>query len=423
MIERVFQIVISLTVMVWVARYLGPERMGLLSYSISFVGLFLVIAKFGLGEIIVHELVTNESQRDTILGTGFYIKVIGVLVMLLSIALTVQFTDNDAYTNILITVIAGGSIFEVFSTIDFYFQAKVLSRYSVFARSSVGIIIPSIKIVLILIQADLIWFAVVTSGGIFLQALFYIIAYKYNKLSFSKWKFNSIIAKRLLINSWPLFFTSFMIAIYMKIDQIMLKNMMGDKEVGIYAIAVRLSEFWYFVPMLITQSIFPAIIKSKKHGIKLFNSRMQQLYDLMTLLSLSLAIIVTFSARFITVLLFGEEYSGSGTVLTVHIWAGILVFYGISRSKWIIAQKLQQKAIIIHVGGAILNVVLNIILIPIYGAVGAAMATLVSFTLNTIITGVLIVEFRGQLTMFFKSFLHIVTFKTYVSLYHLVYRK
>ena len=187
--------------------------------------------------------------------------------------------------------------------------------------------------------------------------------------------------------------------------------MLDATQVGIYAVAVRLSEVWYFIPVLITQSIFPAVINAKKGNPLVYQQRMQQLYDVMTLLSLGIAITVTFCSSLIMNTLFGQAYLGSDKVLAIHIWAGVLVFFGTARGKWIIAENLQRKALIVHITGAVLNVILNLIFIPVYGAVGAALATFFSYACTTIITSITIKEFRMPFIMYMNSFVHCITFK------------
>jgi len=409
--EKAFRLFTTFIVAIYVARYLGPERLGLLSYAQSYVALFMTIATLGLDEIVVRELVRDERKRDSLLGTSFILKVFGMLIMWLIIASTVQFTNNDAFTNLLIGIIAGGSIFQVFYTVDFYFRAKVLSKYSVYARTTSGIVTPILKIGLIFTQADLLWFTLVLLVEGLLTAIIFIFVYRYKKLFILQWRYNWQIAKLLLRDSWPLIFAGLMISLYMRIDQVMLKNMMNVTEVGIYSVAVRLSEFWYFIPMLITQSLFPAIIKAKELGKEHYDRRMGQLYDFMTFISLSIAIVMTFSSSFIIDTLFGYEYADSAKVLAIHIWAGVFVFYGTSRGRWIIVENLQKKAIVVHVIGALLNIILNILLIPMYGSMGAAVATLLSYSITTVITGYCIKEFRLQLLLFLKSFIHCLTLK------------
>lgn len=416
--EKIFSSLIIFAVGVYVARYLGPDRLGLLSYSQSFVLLFVPLANLGLDSIIVRELVKDETKRDVLLGTGFALKLAGVLLAWAVLASVVPLADNDGYTNLLIAIIASSLLFQSFGTVDFYFQAKVMSKYMVMARLVAGILIPIIKVGLILFQAQLIWFALVILLQDLIVGVLFLVAYRLQKLSVFHWRFNSAIARQLLMVSWPLMFAGLMIVVYMKIDQIMLKNMLDTTQVGIYAVAVRLSEFWYFMPLLISQSIFPAIINAKTGDGVVYRQRMQQLYDLMTFLSLGIAIIVTLSSSLIMDTLYGPPYSGSDTVLAIHIWAGVIVFFGTARGKWIITENLQKKALFIYITGVILNVILNIVLIPIYGVVGAALATLISYTFCNIIISILIKEFREPLIMFIKSFVHCITFKTVRQLVH-----
>jgi len=410
--EKIINMMISFFVGVYVARYLGPERLGLLSYSQSFVMLFAPIFNLGLDTIVVRELVKDGSSRDVLLGTCFGLRILGVLVVWIMLASVVPFTNNDSYTNILIIIIAGSLLFQSFGAIDFYFQAKVLSKYAVWARMLAGIIIPVIKVGMVLAQAQLVWFAWVILLQSLIVCIFFMMVYHSQKLSVFRWKFDRVVAKQLLKDSWPLMFASLMIVIYMKIDQVMLKNMTDATQVGIYAVAVRISEVWYFIPVLITQSIFPAVINGKRGDTGLYQRRMQQLYDLMTFLSLTIAIVITFSSSLIMNTLFGQAYLGSDKVLAIHIWAGVLVFFGTARSKWIIAENLQRKAIIAHISGAVLNVILNLFLIPSYGAVGAALATLFSYGVNTVITSMAIREFRGPFILYMRSFFHFITLKT-----------
>ncbi len=409
--EKIISMAISFFVGVYVARYLGPDRLGLLSYSQSFVMLFAPLANLGLDSIVVRELVKDETKRDVLLGTSFGLKVAGVLIVWSVLASVIPLTNNDGYTNLLIVVIASSLLFQNFGVIDFYFQAKVLSKYTVTARIVTGILISTIKIGLIIFQAQLIWFALVILLQHLILGVFFVVVHRVRKLSILQWRFDKEIAKRLIKDSWPLMFAGLMIVVYMKIDQVMLKNMLDDTQVGIYAVAVRLSEVWYFIPVLIIQSIFPAVINAKKGDALVYQKRMQQLYDLMTFLSLGIAIIVTFCSSWIMNTLFGQAYLGSDKVLAIHIWAGVLVFFGTARGKWIIAENLQRKALIVHITGAVLNVILNLILIPDYGAVGAALATFFSYACANIITSIAIKEFRMPFIMYMKSFVHCITFK------------
>ena len=158
-VEKIIRFTVGLFVGVWVARYLGPERFGLLSYAQSFVGLFTVIASLGLNGIVVRELVKNNNLNDEIIGTAFWLKLIAAFGVLLILAIAINFTSNDTYTNILIFIIASATIFQSFNVVDFYFQSKVMSKFVVYANIISLFLSSIVKITLILNEAPLVAFA------------------------------------------------------------------------------------------------------------------------------------------------------------------------------------------------------------------------------------------------------------------------
>ena len=326
--EKILRMVVGLFVGIWVARYLGPEQFGLFSYAQSFVGLFTAIATLGLDGIVVRELVKDESRRDELIGTAFYLKLIGAIAVLIVLAVAIQFTSNDHYTNVLVFIIASATIFQAFNVVDMYFQAKVLSKYVVYANVISLFISSIVKVVLILNDAPLIAFAWATLFDSVVLALGFIYYYVKNSSIFN---IKNLIFKRetavsLLKDSWPLILSGIVVSIYMKIDQVMIQEMMGSEAVGQYAAATRLSEAWYFIPMVVASSLFPAIINAKKQSEELYYARLQKLYDLMVWMAIAIALPMTFLSDWIINLLYGEQYSQAGSVLMIHIWAGIFVF-------------------------------------------------------------------------------------------------
>ena len=176
-------------------------------------------------------------------------------------------------------------------------------------------------------------------------------------------------------------------------------QMAGDKAVGIYAAAVRISEVWYFVPMAIVASVFPAILEAKKRSKVLYYARLQKLYDLMVVISVSIALPMTFMSTPLVNFLFGEAYLGAGTVLAIHIWASVFVFLGVASSKWFLAENRQILSMHRTVLGAVANVGLNLWLIPQYGAVGAALTTVLSYAIAAFLADVLQQETRTMFSM------------------------
>jgi len=374
--HQILKMIVALFVGVYVARYLGPGRFGLLNYAVSFVGLFMAFASLGLDSIMVRELIKTPDRRDELLGTAFWLKAGGAVLLWAGIAVAVPFTDNDAQTNILIAIIAFGVIFQAFNVIDFNFQAEVKSRYVVYAQLTSLVIFSIVRLVLVWLSAPLVWFACVFLLDAVVLAVGMITMYLKNTGKVWYWKWRWQTAKVLLKDSWPLILSGMVISIYMKIDQVMIKEMLGAEQVGHYAAAVRLSEAWYFVPMAITSSVFPAIINAKKQSEALYYQRLQKLYDLMVWLAIAIALPTTFLAPWVIRVLYGEAFMPAAGVLSIHIWAGVFVFLGVACGKWFICENYIKKNFYRALFGMIINVVLNLILIPLYGIYGAAVATL-----------------------------------------------
>jgi O-antigen/teichoic acid export membrane protein len=377
--EQLLRMVAGLLVGIWVARYLGPEQFGVFSYAIAFASLFSSIAKLGLDGIVVRDLVREPDQRDIYLGTAFWLKLFGAFMMLGTVTLATQFTSSDRLTNLYILIISSGAIFQSFEVVDFYFQSKVLSKFVSICKITQLLLSSILKLYFIFTGADLFWFVLVTLVDQLTLALSLYLAYRYQKLGSFYHCLDMTTAKQLLKDSWPLIFSGLVVMIYMRIDQVMIKEMLGEKEVGVYSAAVRLSEVWYFVPMIITSSLFPAIVSAKKVSEKLYYARLQRLYTTLVWMAVVVAVPTTFLSDWLVTLLYGEAYREAGRVLMINIWAGVFVSLGVASSSWLTSENLQQLALYRTLSGAITNIILNFLLIPIYGIAGAAVATLISY--------------------------------------------
>ena len=407
--EKILRMVVGLFVGVWVARYLGPEQFGLFSYAQSFVGLFTAFATLGLDGIVVRELVHDESRRDELIGTAFWLKLMGAIGVLLILAIAVNFTSNDSYTNTLVFIIASATIFQSFNVVDMYFQAKVMGKYIVYANVFSLLLSSIVKIALILNEASLeafAWTIVFDSVVLAMGYVYFYIRARHSVLdteSIPQWKFHKSTAVSLLKDSWPLILSGMVIAIYMKIDQIMIMEMMDAEAVGQYAAAVRISEAWYFIPMVIASSLFPAIINTKKHSEALYYARLQKLYDLMVWMAIAIALPMTFLSDWVINLLYGEQYNQASSVLMIHIWSGVFVALGVVAGKWILAENLQRYTNYFLTIGLLVNLILNYFLIQSHGILGAAIATLIAQIVASYIATLLFKPTRVRFYMLSKA--------------------
>lgn len=406
--EKILRMAVGLFVGVWVARYLGPEQFGVLSYAQSFVFLFTALATLGLDGIVVRELIKDETQRDVLLGTSFVLKIIGALLILPVLAIAVQFTSNDDYTNVLIFIIASATVFQSFNVIDFYYQSKVLSKYVALANSiSLGFS-SLIKISLIINQAPLFTFALMIVFDKAILAIGFIYYYKKtSQLKLFNWNFDWHAAKRLLKDSWPLILSGLVLMIQARIDQIMLKEMVGNVEVGFYSVAMRLIESFAFVTMTLKTSFFPAIQNAKKHSVKLYQHRLLNFYRLNFLLFLIIAIPLFLFSEKLVVLLYGLEFQPAGVLLSLMAIRLFFANMGVARGVFLISENLMKFSLITMILGTIVNIALNYIWIPKYEGQGAVLATIFSFTVTIFLVDVFYKRTRINVFLQIKS---IVTF-------------
>jgi O-antigen/teichoic acid export membrane protein len=378
--DNILRMGVGLFVGVWVARYLGPDQYGQLSYALAFVLLFSSLANLGLDSIVVRNIVRDPSTRDEILGTVFVLKLIGgATAFTITMSSIFVLRPADSLTHWMVGIIAAGAIFQAFDTIDFWFQSQVRSKFTVIAKNSAFLLISVIKISLILAKAPLIAFAWTGLAEIAFGSIGLMIAYRTNGLYLKAWSANFALAKGLLRDSWPLIFSGIVTMIYLRIDQVMLGEMVGNEEVGIYSAAVRLAEVWYFIPMAIVSSVFPSIVEARAVSDKLFYERLQKLYNMMALIAYLIALPVTFLAGWAVELLFGPAYGRAGSMLAVLIWAGMFVNLGVARSSFLTSMNWTKVHFMTVFLGSIINVALNLLLIPRYGGMGAVIASCIAY--------------------------------------------
>jgi len=377
--DRVLRTSVGLFVGIWVARYMGPERFGLYNYAIAFVTLFSPLAALGLDNIAIRNIVSNPDSADEILGSAFVLKFLGgVSAIILSTVAILYLRPNDAQVHWMVFIITLAYIFWSFSVIDFWFKSQIQSKYSVLATAVAFLLTNLGKVVLILFKAPLIAFAIIYTTEILLSALGWVVVYQIRGRKFCKFVATFHQAKELLRDCWPLILSAFMIKTYTRIDQIMLGNMVGDNALGIYSVAVRIAELWYFIPLAIASSVFPPIIESKKNSKNFYLSRLQKVYNIMTWIALPIVVFVSLLGSSFIDLFYGIPYSDAGVVLNIYIWAVIFVFWGVASGQFLVIENYTRIFFLRTFIGATANVALNLLFIPKYGVVGAAITTLVS---------------------------------------------
>lgn len=404
-IDKVLRMGMGVLVGVWVARYLGPQQFGLFSYAVAFIGLFSWVAGLGLHNIVVRDIILNPNCKEETLGTAAVLQLAGgVLAYGLTLAAIFLLRPDDTLAKWLVAILGCTTLFRASEVAMYWFESQVQSKYTVWIQNSGFLIFTAVKVTLILTNAPLLAFAWSAMAEAALVALLFLVVLDIRGQRLSMLKVSLAKAKELLATSWPLLLTVIAMTLYMKIDLIMLGQMKGDESVGIYNSATRLSEVWYFIPMVITASLFPSILDARKKNEAIYYQRLQRLYDLMVWLSVGLSIPMTFLATPIVTFLYGPEYAEAAAVLVIHIWASVFVFLGVASAQWFMAENRQilifQRALL----GAITNVLFNYIFIPEFGVVGAAYGTVLAQASASLIFDLAQKETHQMFTMKIRAF-------------------
>jgi len=378
--DRILRMGAGLIVGAWVARYLQPQQFGLFNYAGAYVALFTIISTLGLDQIVVRDIVRDPDCKDETLGTALALKIFGGIGTVVVTAVTVFAFNRDNYlTTVLATIMAVATIFNAFNIIEFWFQAQVKSKYTVIAKNSAFLLATVLRVALIQMQASLVAFAWAVVVESILGAIGLIIAYKTKGQKFLKWRVSWQRAINLVKESWPLILSGFAIMVYVRIDQIMLGQLVGEKAVGLYSVAARISELWYFIASAIVGSVTPSIVKAREESLTLYYKKLQKLFNMMAVITFALAIVMVFLSKPLIVMLFGQEYAPASSMLAIYIWSAVFGFFGWAKSIWIVAEGHTTYALITTCCGAVMNIGLNFWLIPAYEGNGAAIATVVSY--------------------------------------------
>ena len=378
--------------------------MGKFSYIVAVTGILGSFSALGLQSIVVRELVKTPKKSSVILGTSLTLSFIASFFSYGLLVLIILFSNpNDKMLLILAFINGFTFIFETLRILSFYYESKVNSAIVV-KYNNISLIISSIlKVIVVYFDLGIYLLTSIYVFEIAFASLLLFKSFSKNVYSLFKFSFDYSTAKNLLRDSLPLLLSGFMIGIFMKIDQIMINNMLGSSELGQYSIAAKLTELFYFIPVIIQSTLFPGI-ELAINDKKLFRKRLNNLYSMSIIIAYIVILFMTFSSDFIIDFLYGPEFSGAKAPLLISIWAFLFVSYGISRNAFIISNNLTLSYMIIMAISAIINISVNLILIPKYGIIGASFATVLSQIFAGVISSLFYKPLRQELFNSIKLF-------------------
>ncbi|MGM0792400.1 MAG: flippase [Bacillota bacterium] len=413
--DKVINMIIGVFVTAIVARYFGPEKFGQFNYAIAFVSLFTAISTLGLETLTVKSIIDKKYDEGTILCTSLILRVIsgGVLTILSSIIIRI-IEPKDTNLYILVLIMSLTMVLKSFDVIEYWIHAHQKAKISSIIRMSSYVITSGLKIFLVFMNGTVLQYSIIFTLDAIIIGLALMIAYFKFRNEHSSWKFNIQYAKNILSQSWYLILSGLMITLYMRIDQVMLGSMIDATEVGVYSAAVKIAEMWYFVPMAIITSFKPVIMTNKIENNASYLKSIQILYSIVTWTGILFGLGILIFSDTIVNILYGAQYIEAADILSISVWAGTFAMLGSARSIWLISEGLQRFTLVYTIAGLIINIVLNSILIPILGAYGAAIATLVSQIANILVL-IIFKETRHTSIMIIKSFIPYNLVKEYIK--------
>ena len=377
-LEKALRLVVGFFVIILLTRYLGPEKFGLFSYALTYVSIAVSVAALGLDAIVIREIVKTPKAKDAILGTAFLINLVSSLIIIGFVTILVNFTE-DFETALFISILSITVLFTTFGIlVEAFFQAKVLSKYTVYSNTIAFLISSILKIILIYIEVELIYFAYALVLDSIIISFGYFYIYRAQKLSFLKWRFDKKIAQMFLKLSLPLLLIAITAYIYTRTDQIMIKHLLGNESVGYYSAAIRVSEILFFVPGVIVASIFPKIVSLREESLEKYLRLLEGLFRGVIWFAIVVAISLSFFSNEIINILYGQEYIESVKILRVLSFSIIFASISAVFVKILYAENYEKKYLFKNLLGVFVNIFLNYFLIKSYGALGAAYATLIT---------------------------------------------
>jgi polysaccharide transporter, PST family len=405
--DRILRMLGGVVVALAVARYLGPDRFGLLNYGIAIYGLFNVLSNLGLDSLIVRDLALDPTGETEILGTSAWLKAAASVVTSISATLTAYLLDSQNKTLIyIVAVLSFCAITQAFDVIDYLFQSQTRSRYSVMARGAAFFFASVARLTAVFMRSGVLVFAWVSGIELVLGELGLMVSYLLSRHFRPRWKWNVARGKALMTESWPLMLAGLMITIYTRCDQVLLGRLTSNEVVGNYSAAIRLSEIWYSIPMIVCSTVMPRLVKTLEGDPKRYYARLQRLYEGLLFISAAVAMCTQFAGPLVVRLLYGPKYSSTASILSVHIWTGVFVFIGVVGGFQRVHERIAITIMSRTVLGSIVNVALNVWWIPRWGGFGSAMATLVAQSVAAYFGDALDPRSRHIFRMKTKAFLH-----------------
>lgn len=403
--ENIFGMLIAMIASAFTARYLGTEKNGVINYCLTYVSLWSCTADLGIASIMQKEFSFNRIKKETLLGTGMFLCFIGGVLTTISSIITVILLKESKEIVYCTLIISISYIFKCMYVLKFYFLGTLQSEKFVKSNLIIQICITVIKLSLVFIQCNIYFFAGIYFVEALLQGIFYAIQYWRIRENRKKWIVSIDVIKKVLKQSIPNIVSSAAIIIYMKSDQIMIGRMLGTATLGVYAVAVQLAEIGNFVSVAMANTYLPVIIEKSKEKREEFIEYYVFYIEKMLLLATGVTVAVVCGGPIAIYILYGKEYLAAIPIMQIYAFCSIFVFLGMAEGAYANIMQLQKEAMVTTCIAAVVNIILNMFFIPIWGSAGAAIASLVAYCVQSIWAWFIWKDLKKLRECIFKAFL------------------
>lgn len=399
---KVVQSILQFIVGMLCARYLGPSNYGLINYAASIVAFAMPLMKLGLDAILVYELVNSPEKEGEIMGTSLTLNILSGIICMIGVTAVAAVMNFGEIETIIVCVLYSLSIlFAAIEMIQYWFQYKLQSKYSSVTMLISYVVVSSYKIFLLETGKSVYWFAL--SHAIEFGVIGIILIGIYIKKSGQRLGFSFERAKNMLARSKHYVLAAMMVVLIQNTDHIMLTIMQGKSENGFYSAAITCVSIFQFVYVALVDSFRPMILSKKKENSAQYQNNISRLYGITLYTALAQCIVFFVFAELIIYVLYGNDYANAVPVLRALVFYFVFSVMGLVRNVWILAEEKQKYLWVINLSGALLNIVLNAIMIPFWGAVGAAIASLITQFFANFLLGFIIKPLRVNNRLMLKG--------------------
>jgi len=379
-LARIMSMVVSLVTVFYIARTLGPQNFGELSYSISVITLLAFFGAIASSSVICRDLVKNPADQHKIIGTSWILATLGTLTSLFCVFILVAILPHDNLTLQVIAILAVAQLLTPFQVTQNVFFATVNTKYISIGQLVIHLCVSGLKVLAVVSGQGVLVLAVILVIEQILAAVINLTLYiRFSKHNPVHWRLDTTYAKQLFSDSIPFVLITMSATVAARIDQVFIKHFIDTAAVGIYSVAVQFTEIWQVLPQTFLAVLLPAIVNA--HSTKTFYKR--RIFTIILLIitySVSISIFITLFAPYIVPLIYGQAFVASIPLLQIYTWSLLGTVVGFVITNVLVTENQRRIQVAVGVIPMALNVLLNLLLIPTYGTVGAAWATVVSFS-------------------------------------------